>query len=116
MSFVAVLFALLLEQIKPLPRNNVVHASLADWVGWTGRNFDAGKPQHARVVWFVTVIVPAALAWAIHFGIAHFSLLAALAFDVGVIYLTLGFRQFSHYFTDIREALERGDEDEARRL
>jgi adenosylcobinamide-phosphate synthase len=41
---------------------------------------------------------------------------AALAFDVVVIYLTLGFRQFSHYFTDIRESLERGDEDQARRL
>ena len=38
-------------------------------------------------------------------------LLAALAFDVVVLYLTLGFRQFSHYFTDIREALDHGDED-----
>ena len=33
-----------------------------------------------------------------------------------MLYLTLGFRQFSHYFTDIRDALERGDEAEARRL
>jgi adenosylcobinamide-phosphate synthase len=33
-----------------------------------------------------------------------------------VLYLTLGFRQFSHYFTDIRDALDRGDENEARRL
>ena len=37
-------------------------------------------------------------------------------FNVVVLYLTLGFRQFSHYFTDIRDALERGDEDQARRL
>jgi adenosylcobinamide-phosphate synthase len=42
--------------------------------------------------------------------IAHYSLLLALAFDVLVLYLTLGFRQFSHYFTDIRDALDRGDE------
>ena len=46
----------------------------------------------------------------------HYSLLLALAFDVAVLYLTLGFRQFSHYFTDIRDALDRGDENEARRL
>lgn len=117
MSFFAVLFALLLEQIKPLPRDNWVHDSLADWVGWTGRNFDAGQPRHARIVWVVTVIVPALLAGAIHFVLAHWvSLLLALAFDVGVIYLTLGFRQFSHYFTDIRDALERGDEEQARQL
>jgi len=116
MSFFAVLFALLIEQIKPLPRDNWVHDTLADWVGWTGRNFDAGRPHHARVVWIVTVIVPALVAWGIHFAVAQVSLLLALAFDVGVIYLTLGFRQFSHYFTDIRMALERGDELEARQM
>ena len=116
MSFFAVLFALLIEQVKPLPRDNWVHDSLADWVGWTGRNFDAGKPHHAKVVWFVTVIVPALASWGVHFAIAHFSVIAALVFDIAIVYLTLGFRQFSHYFTDIREALERGDEDQARRL
>jgi adenosylcobinamide-phosphate synthase len=116
MSFVAVLFALLLEQIKPLPRNNVVHYSLASWVGWTGRNFDAGKPQHAKVVWDVTVIAPAVAAALVYIAIAHYSTIAALVFDIAVLYLTLGFRQFSHYFTDIRTALEGGDEPEARRL
>jgi len=116
MSFVAVLLALLLEQIKPLPRHNLVHESLASWVGWTGRNFDAGKPHHARVVWIVTVIAPAVLTALIYGGIRYYSALGALAFDVVVLYLTLGFRQFSHYFTDIRAALERGDEMEARQL
>jgi adenosylcobinamide-phosphate synthase len=28
-----------------------------------------------------------------------------------VLYLTLAFRQFSHFFTDIRDALDRGDEN-----
>jgi adenosylcobinamide-phosphate synthase len=116
MSFFAVLFALLVEQIKPLPRDNWVHDTLASWVGWTGRNFDAGQAGHARVVWTVTVVVPALLAWGLHALIGHFSILLALAFDVLVIYLTLGFRQFSHYFTDIRDALERGEEDTARSL
>lgn len=116
MSFFAVLFALMVEQIKPLPRDNWVHDTLASWVGWTGRNFDAGKPGHARIVWVVTVIFPALVAWGLHAAIGYFSLIGALVFDVGVLYLTLGFRQFSHYFTDIREALERGDEDHARAL
>jgi adenosylcobinamide-phosphate synthase len=116
MSFFAVLLALLLEQIKPLPRDNWVHDTLTSWVGWTGRNFDAGQPRHARIVWVITVLCPALSAWAIYVGIAHVSLLGALAFNVAVLYLTLGFRQFSHYFTDIREAVERGDEDHARQL
>ncbi len=33
-----------------------------------------------------------------------------------MLYLTLGFRQFSHYFTDLREALDNADDDAARRL
>jgi adenosylcobinamide-phosphate synthase len=116
MSFFAVLFALIVEQLKPLPRDNWVHHTLMSWVRWTGRNFDAGKPHHAWVVWAVSVLAPGVLMTAIYLAIHHWSLLLALLFDVGVLYLTLGFRQFSHYYTDIRDALERGDEIEARRL
>jgi adenosylcobinamide-phosphate synthase len=116
MSFFAVLLALLLEQLKPLPRDNWVHQTLTSWVRWTGRNFDAGQPHHTWVVWCVSVLGPALIAGAVYLGITYYSLLVGLAFDVLLLYLTLGFRQFSHYFTDIRDALERGDENEARRL
>ena len=116
MSFFAVLFALLIEQLKPLPRGNVVHDSLTGWMHWTGRNFDAGSDRHAWVVWGVTVWVPALVAFAIHAALAHVSALLGLLWDVAVLYLTLGFRQFSHYYTDIRDALDRADEAEARRL
>ena len=116
MSFFAVLFALLIEQLKPLPRDNWVHETLVSWVRWTGRNFDAGEKHHTRVVWAVSVLVPAVGAALSYLLIRHYSLLLALAFDVALLYLTLGFRQFSHYYTDIRDALESGDEDLARRL
>jgi adenosylcobinamide-phosphate synthase len=36
--------------------------------------------------------------------------------SVAVLYVTLGFRQFSHHFTDIRDALDGGDEARAREL
>ncbi len=116
MSFFAVLLALLAEQLKPLPRDNRVHDALVAWVAWTGRNFDAGKPRHTAVVWGVSVGVPVLVVLGIYWAIAWWSLLLALLFNVVVLYLTLGFRQFSHYYTDIRDALDRGDETEARRL
>lgn len=116
MSFFSVLFALLIEQLKPLPHHNPVHDALTQWMRWTGRNFDAGRPRHAWVVWGITVIAPSLLAWAVYLVLMRFSVLVALAWNVAVLYLTLGFRQFSHHFTDIRDSLERGDEDEARRL
>ncbi len=116
MSFFAVLFALLLEQVKPLPRGNVIHDALTGWMRWTARNFDAGRESHAWVVWCVTALAPALLTWALFAGLDRINSMLGLAFDVGVLYLTLGFRQFSHYFTDIRDALDHGDESEARRL
>ncbi len=116
MSFFAVLCALLLEQVKPLPRDNPVHHALVAWVGWTGRNFDAGKPQHAWVVWGVGVLLPSLLTFALWLLVRHFTLIGAVLLNVALLYLTLGFRQFSHFFTQIRDALAHGDEDRARRL
>jgi len=114
MSFFAVLLALVLEQLKPLPRRNWVFGALVSWMRWTGVNFNAGRDHHAWVVWGITVILPALLAAAAYLGIERYSLLLALAWNVAVLYLTLGFRQFSHFFTDIRDALDDGDEAKAR--
>ena len=116
MNFFAVLLALLCEQLKPLRHGNQVHQGVISWVRWTGRNFDAGREHHATVVWAITVLGPAVLTALLYVLLRHFSVLLALALNVLVLYLTLGFRQFSHYFTDIRDALERGDDLEARRL
>jgi adenosylcobinamide-phosphate synthase len=116
MSFFSVLLALLIEQVRPLPRRNGVHEALVAWTRWTGRNFDAGRPHHAWVVWGVSVVAPTLLCWLIHLALLRVSLLLALAWAVAVLYLTLGFRHFSHFYTDIRDALERGDEIAARRL
>ncbi|TXI25932.1 MAG: CobD/CbiB family protein [Roseateles sp.] len=116
MNFFAVLLALLCEQLKPLRHGNRVHEAVIGWVRWTGRNFDAGHERHAVVVWAITVLVPGLLVAVLYWVFRHFSVLLALALDVAILYLTLGFRQFSHYFTDIREALERGDDLTARQL
>ncbi len=116
MSFLAVALALLIEQLKPLPGRNAVHGAMTAWMRWVGHNFNAGRDQHAVVVWVITVPVPALLAWAMHALLGELGFVFALAWDVAVLYLTLGFRQFSHFFTDIQQALERGEELRARSL
>ena len=40
---------------------------------------------------------------------------AAFVWNVIIVYLTLGFRRYSHYFTSIQAALSAGDEEAARR-
>jgi adenosylcobinamide-phosphate synthase len=116
MGFLAVLVALVLEQIKPLPRESSLHEALRTYVAACGRNFDAGRPHHAWVAWCMAVLLPAVLVAAVYLLLHPHSTVGALVFDIAVLYVTLGFRQFSHYYTDIRDALERGDENEARRL
>jgi adenosylcobinamide-phosphate synthase len=117
MSFFAILFALLIEQVRPLARHNPIHAALRGWARWASNNFDAGKPHHGWVAWTLAVVVPSAVAVAVHWALAL--LLGwpfAVLWSVAVLYVTLGFRQFSHHFTNIRDALDAGDEAKAREL
>ena len=116
MSFFAVLFALLLEQARPLARDNAIHTGLRLWARWSGRNLDAGRAQHGWLAWSFAALGPVLLTFAIHWLLWSVHGLLAFAWSVLVLYMTLGFRQFSHHFTAIRDALEVGDEDSAREL
>jgi adenosylcobinamide-phosphate synthase len=116
MSFFAVFIALFLEQIKPLPREHRARGAARSWLNAVVRSLDAGRPHHAQVCWWVALLVPVLVMAALHLTVASFSLILALLLDVLVLYFTLGFRQFSHHFTAIRDALARGDDDEARRV
>lgn len=117
MSFFAILFALLIEQARPLARSNPVHAGLRLWARWVSRNFDAGKSHHGWVAWALTVVGPTLAAAVIYWlldGFVGWPL--AIVWSTVVLYFTLGFRQFSHHFTAIRDALDVGDEAQAREL
>lgn len=117
MSFISVLIALLLEQARPLSRGNPVHAGLRAWVRWSTRNFDAGKSVHGWLAWSFAVGGPALVSLIIYWILDTFAgLPLALLWSVAVLYATLGFRQFSYHFTQIRDALADGDEDRAREL
>ncbi|MDO9403857.1 MAG: CobD/CbiB family protein [Polaromonas sp.] len=116
MSFFAVLFALILEQARPLARGNWVHASLRGWARWASRSLDAGKAHHGWIAWSITVLVPSVLALGVHWLLWNINIVLAFVWSVAVLYVTLGFRQFSHYFTDLRDALDDGDETAAREI
>jgi adenosylcobinamide-phosphate synthase len=117
MSFFAILFALLIEQVRPLAQNNPIHASLRHWARWVSRNFDAGKPHHGWIAWTLAAVAPAVAAAGVHWLLAlTIGWPFAVLWSVVILYVTLGFRQFSHHFTAIRDALDAGDEARAREL
>lgn len=117
MTFFSILCALLIEQLKPLRADNQVYTNIKRLAmrieGW----FNAGEPKNGRMGWFLmmaVLVLPVALIYWIlqYFGLVFL----AFAWNVAIVYLTLGFRHYSHYFTSIQLALNSGDEATARAL
>jgi cobalamin biosynthesis protein CobD/CbiB len=115
-SVLAAIAALLLEQWRPLGDRKAYFSVLAAWAGWMERSFNAGESRHGLIAWLVAVLPPLAAALALYYLLLWVSPLLALAFNVAALYLTLGFRQFSHYFTDLQLAIRAGDLERAREL
>jgi len=115
-SVLAVVAALLLEQWRPLGERKAYFALLASGAEWLERSFNAGEGRHGMIAWLVAVLPVLAAAVALHALLAWVHPLLALAFNVGALYFTLGFRQFSHYFTDLQLAVRSGDLERAREL
>jgi adenosylcobinamide-phosphate synthase len=117
MSFLALLFALLIEQARPLSSNNWIYRVLHSWIDWVAQTLDAGEQRLAWRAWSLAVMAPTLLVLVIHWALMWFiGWPVAMLWSMVVMYATLGFRQFSHHFTDIRDALEAGDEALAQEL
>jgi adenosylcobinamide-phosphate synthase len=78
------------------------------------RNIDAGHAAQGWIAWLLAVGLPSVVAALIYWALWSFSSVLGFVWLVGVLYVTLGFRQFSHHFSEIRRALDEGDEALAR--
>ena len=116
MNAIAIIAALTIEQWRPLGERKGVSAALAAWASYLERAFNGGERQHGITAWLVAVLPAVALVIVLHALLSAAGWVFALALDVAVLYLTLGFRQFSHYFTDIQLAIKAGDIERARAL
>src|SRR6266513_1791909 len=93
MGVTAIIAALLIEQWRPLGDRKSVNAALGAWAGWLEQSFNGGEPRHGTI-----------------------ASLVAVAFNIAALYVTLGFRQFSHHFTAIQLAIKSGEIERARIL
>lgn len=115
MTILAIIAALAIEQFRPLAIGRI-NAALTQWSGWLEDRFNAGQRSHGVAAWLVGVALPTALVLAAQ-GLALWSSwLLALLLGVAVLYLTMGFRQFSHHYTAIHLALRSGEIGQARQL
>ena len=116
MTLFALIIALLIEQVYPLPVRQLVLDPLRRLSALLIERFNDGQARNGTIVWWLVMVAGVVgsaatflLLWAVH-------PLFAFAFNVGVLYLTMGFRQESHFFTDIHLALRMGELDRARAL
>lgn len=115
MTFLSILCALLIEQLKPLRADNPIYMQIQALAQKIEASFNAGKRKHGRFAWWVLVLslsLPTALVYWLCW---RFHPVAAFLCNVVIVYLTLGFRRYSHYFSSIQLALSAGDEDAARK-
>jgi adenosylcobinamide-phosphate synthase len=118
MTFLSILCALVFEQLKPLRADNPLYSWIKSFAVRVEDWFNAGQADHGRLGWFVMVgalTLPTMLVYWICTRLPG-AWLAALAWNIVIVYLTLGFRHYSHYFTSIQLALNAGDEATARML
>jgi len=115
MTVLAIIAALLLEQWRALD-SRAVTPVLGAWSGWLEQQFNGGERRHGMVAWLVAVLPPVLVAAGLHALLSLAHPLLGLAFNVAVLYATLGFRQFSHHFTEIQLAVKSGDVERARQL
>lgn len=116
MSVIAIVVALLLEQWRPLVERHAYHALLGRWANWLEGTFNAGESRHGAVAWSVAAAPLVAGALVVYYVLLGLHPILALAFNVLALYVTLGFRQFSHSFTGLQLAIRNGDLDRAREL
>lgn len=116
MTFLSILFALLLEQIKPLRADNPIYLAVRQLAARMEASFNAGQESNGRMAWILTMLVLLTPVVLLYWLCVRISPFAALAANVLAVYLTLGFRHYSHHFTSIQLALNNGDEAVARRL
>jgi cobalamin biosynthesis protein CobD/CbiB len=85
-------------------------------VNWLSNHFNAGERKQGMAAWMIAVVPWVLASVAIHYLLRDVSIVAAWIWNIAVLYFTLGFRQFSHAFTAIMEALRAGDLERAREL
>lgn len=116
MTLFALIVALVLEQLQPLSVETVTLNPLRRISDFLVDRFNDGRAGNGRVAWWVVILAFALGGTLVFYLLWNIHPLFAAAFNVVVLYVTMGFRWESHYFGDIQVALRMGELDRARSL
>lgn len=116
MSLLSLIAVFFIEQFRPLDYRRVVAEPVGAWADLIEANFNAGARRHGVIAWGIAVGLPVLAVGFLYWLLYSINPLLGWLLNVGVLYLTMGFRQFSHHYTEIQAALAEGKLDRARHL
>ena len=114
MKFLSLLAALLLEQARPLRVGNPVYTAFERYAAWLETKLNAGQYYHGVLAWALAVLPIVVMTLAVYYALYAVSPILAWVWNMAVLYFTMGFRQYSHYFREIAHALRNTDVATAR--
>lgn len=116
MSLLSIVLALILEQLRPLSQQRYVREPLTAYGHLIEEYLNDGQWHHGLMAWLFAMVLPLAVLGALQYVLSEQLPAALLVLHVLVLYLTMGFRQFSHNYTEIHMALRLGEVERARKL
>ncbi|WP_035053086.1 CobD/CbiB family protein [Andreprevotia chitinilytica] len=116
MTILSLILALLLEQLRPISSRNPVYLAFIRAANKLERALNAGEFRNGVYGWLIATLPLLIVSVGGYWLLYRISPFLAWGWNVVVLYLTMGFRQFSHAFSGISKALQTGDIDAARAL
>lgn len=116
MTLLSIILVLVIEQLHALPVARAVRGPVSLWCQFLEQRFNDGRYAHGALAWLLGVAVPVVGVLGLYIYLWLTQTLLAFLLGLVMLYLTTGFRQFSHFFTEIQEALRADDVELARRI
>jgi adenosylcobinamide-phosphate synthase len=115
MNLIAILAALALEQWHAFHWRATVERVFVRYARAVERRFNGGTINQGVIATLVALAPPVLLAAVVFFALTALHPLLGLVWNIVVLYLLMGFRRFSHAFTEVRDSLKAGNLNSARR-
>lgn len=116
MVFFSIFFALALDYFRPARLRRIFWRMVRALADRIEAGFNAGHPQHGRISWLLLMSGVVLPVWLIYGICLSVNVFLALCFNILILYLCLGLKEDSQYFSAIQLALIAGDEAGAARL
>ncbi|MEW6254178.1 MAG: regulatory signaling modulator protein AmpE, partial [Planctomycetota bacterium] len=114
MAFFTVLAALAIEHVRPLRQPLFYYRHYTRFTHWIERRFNGGEAIHGVIGWGLAILPVIFGAWLAFVLLGRLHPLLGWAWNVAVLYFTLGFKYYSDDAESIARLLRAGDVEAAR--